>query len=82
MIGKLGEWKYKLAVGGEVIVDFDNDDKGIGSDSDQIAPLLGLALNQGDTSVIPNSATLSGNQRTGCQYNLLPLDFSAGIPGS
>lgn len=53
MIGKLGEWKYKLAVGGEVIVDFGNDDQGIGSGSDQIAPLLGLALNQGNTSLIP-----------------------------
>ena len=53
MIGKLGEWKYKLAVGGEVIVDFGNDDKGIGSGSDQIAPLVGLALNKGDTSLIP-----------------------------
>jgi len=53
MIGKLGEWKYKLAVGGEVIVDFGNDDQGIGSGSDQIAPLVGLALNQGNTSVIP-----------------------------
>lgn len=53
MIGKLGEWKYKLAVGGELIVDFGNDDQGIGSGSDQIAPLLGLALNKGDMSVIP-----------------------------
>ncbi|MCP4288817.1 MAG: hypothetical protein GY792_31070 [Gammaproteobacteria bacterium] len=53
MIGKFGEWKYKLAVGGEVIVDFGNDDQGIGSGSDQIAPLVGLALSKGDTSVIP-----------------------------
>ena len=34
-------------------MDFGNDDKGIGSGSDQVAPLLGLALNQGDTTVIP-----------------------------
>ena len=53
MVGQIGDWKYKLAVGGEVIIDFENDDKGIGSGSDQIAPLVGLALNQGNTSVIP-----------------------------
>jgi hypothetical protein len=51
--GKMGEWMYKLAVGGELILDFGNDDKGIGSGSDQIAPLVGLALNKGDTSLIP-----------------------------
>ena len=53
MVGQLGEWKYKLAVGGELIVDFDNDDKGIVSGSDQIAVLAGLAFNKGDTSLIP-----------------------------
>jgi len=53
MVGQIGDWKYKLAVGGEVIVDFDNDDKGIGSGSDQIAPLLGVALNQGNLTMIP-----------------------------
>ena len=53
MNGQLGEWKYKLAVGGEVIVDFGHDDQGIGSGSDQIGPLAGLALNQGNTTVIP-----------------------------
>ena len=53
IVGQLGEWKYKLAIGGELIVDFDNEDQGIGSGSDQIAPLVGLALNQEDTTVIP-----------------------------
>ena len=42
--GTIGSWKYKLAVGGELILDFGHDDKGIGSGSDQIAPLVGLAL--------------------------------------
>ncbi len=42
--GTLGEWKYRLAVGGEWILDFDNTDKGIGFGGDQIAPLVGLAL--------------------------------------
>jgi hypothetical protein len=51
--GELGEWKYKLAIGAELIVDFDNDDKGIGSGSDQIAPLVGLALVKGGTVVVP-----------------------------
>ncbi|MFC1560348.1 hypothetical protein ACFL3W_00215 [Pseudomonadota bacterium] len=53
MVGQVGDWKYKLAFGGELIVDFDNDDKGIGSGSDQIAPLFGVALAQGNTTMIP-----------------------------
>ena len=42
-----------MCVPSKLIVDFGNDDKGIGSGSDQIAPLLGVALNQGDLTVIP-----------------------------
>jgi len=42
--GEWGAWKYKLAFGAEWIVDFGNEDKGIGSGSDQIAPLVGIAL--------------------------------------
>ena len=51
--GQMGDWKYKLAVGGELILDFGNDDKGIGSGSDQVAPLVGLAFAKGDTSFVP-----------------------------
>ncbi len=51
--GKWGDWKYKLAVGGEWILDFGNDDKGIGSGSDQIAPLVGIALSKGKTVLVP-----------------------------
>jgi len=43
IVGKLGEWKYKLAVGSELILDLGDEDKGTGSGSDVIAPLLGLA---------------------------------------
>ena len=53
MIGKLGEWKYKVAIGGESIVDFGNEDKGIGSGSDQIGPLVGVAMVRGGTVVVP-----------------------------
>ncbi len=42
--GKLGDWKYGLAVGLEWIEDFDNTDKGIGGGSDQLAPLVGVSL--------------------------------------
>jgi hypothetical protein len=43
--GLLGEgWKYRVALGLEWIIDFGNDQKGIGSGSDQIAPFTGLAL--------------------------------------
>jgi hypothetical protein len=51
--GKIGDWKYKLAIGAELILDFDNDDKGIGSGSDQIAPLAGVAFIRGNTVLVP-----------------------------
>jgi hypothetical protein len=53
VIGQIGDWKYKLAVGAEWIVDFGHEDQGIGSGSDQIAPLAGFALSRGDTIMIP-----------------------------
>ncbi len=42
--GAWGTWKYRLAVGFEWILDARNDDKGIGSGADQLAPLIGVAL--------------------------------------
>lgn len=51
--GKWGSYKYKLAVGVEWIEDFGNEEKGIGSGSDQIAPLVGVALKKGNTVLIP-----------------------------
>lgn len=51
--GEWGSWKYKLAVGLEWIVGFGNEDQGIGTGSDQIAPLVGLALTKGNTVLIP-----------------------------
>lgn len=45
--GMLNTWKYRMAVGLEWIEDFGNEDKGIGSGSDQIAPLAGIALMHG-----------------------------------
>jgi hypothetical protein len=51
--GEWGEWKYKLAIGVEWILDFGNEDKGIGSGSDQIAPLVGVALMRGGTVLVP-----------------------------
>ena len=50
--GKFGTWKYRLAVGVEWILDFGNEDKGIGSGSDQIAPLFGVALMPGGGLVL------------------------------
>jgi len=52
-VGSLGAWKYKVAIGGELIIDFGNEDQGIGSGSDQIAPLVGVALAQGNTVLVP-----------------------------
>jgi hypothetical protein len=51
--GEWGEWKYKLAIGVEWILDFGNEDKGIGSGSDQIAPLVGVALMRGGMVLVP-----------------------------
>jgi hypothetical protein len=51
--GKMGDWKYKLALGAELILDFDNDDKGIGSGSDQISPFAGVAFVRGGTVLVP-----------------------------
>ncbi|MFC1823944.1 hypothetical protein ACFL9T_14635 [Thermodesulfobacteriota bacterium] len=51
--GEWGSWKYKLAVGAEWIVEFGNEDKGIGTGSDEIAPLVGLALVKGNTVLVP-----------------------------
>ena len=44
MQGEWGTAKYRLALGLEWILDFDNADKGIGSGSDQISPFVGVAL--------------------------------------
>ena len=50
--GVLSTWKYKMAVGAEWIQDFGNEDKGIGSGSDQIAPLVGIALMPGGGTIL------------------------------
>jgi len=52
-VGEWGTWKYKTAFGGELIIDAGNEEQGIGSGSDQIAPLVGLALVKGDTVLVP-----------------------------
>ena len=51
--GEWGSWKWKVTVGAEWIVGFGNEDKGIGTGSDQIAPLAGMALTRGNTVLIP-----------------------------
>ena len=51
--GKWGTWKYKLAIGAELIVDFGNEDQGIGSGSDQIAPFFGVALVRDGLVLVP-----------------------------
>ncbi|MEH6636057.1 MAG: hypothetical protein V7700_11080 [Halioglobus sp.] len=53
MVGELGEWKYKLAVGSELILDLGDEDKGTGSGSNVVAPLLGLAIVRESTTLIP-----------------------------
>lgn len=53
LAGAWGDWKYKLAVGAEWVVEFGNEDKGIGTGSDEVAPLVGLALVKGNAVIIP-----------------------------
>jgi len=53
MVGNLGSWKYKVAIGGELIVDAGNEDQGIGSGSDQIGPLVGVAMVRENTVLVP-----------------------------
>ena len=53
---QLGEvWGLRVAAGAEYIKDFDNDDKGIGTGTDQIGPLFGLAFmnRESKTVLIP-----------------------------
>lgn len=53
---KLNEtWGFRFAVGGELIFDFDNADKGIGTGSDQVAPLVGFAFvnTETNTTLLP-----------------------------
>jgi hypothetical protein len=42
-----------VAIGGELIVDFGNEEKGIGSGSDQIGPLVGVAMVREGTVLVP-----------------------------
>lgn len=51
--GKWGDWGWRLAVGGEWIAGFGNEDDGIGTGSDQISALTGLALMKGATVLVP-----------------------------
>jgi hypothetical protein len=51
--GSWGSWKYKLAVGVDWIVEFGNEDQGIGTGSDQIAPFGGVALVRGGLVLVP-----------------------------
>ena len=52
--GQLGSWKYRMATGFEWIIDFDNRDKGIGTGSDIISPLFGVAfMPQKGTILVP-----------------------------
>lgn len=52
--GLWGDMRYRLAVGLDWIVDLGDKDKGIGSNSDQIAPFAGIALGlKSRTMLIP-----------------------------
>ena len=46
LIGEFGAWKYATAIGGELIVDAGNTDKGIGTGSDQISIFVGWSMSK------------------------------------
>jgi len=51
--GKLSEeWGLKVALGGDWIVEFDNEDKGIGVGADQVAPFAGVALSNFSSGLV------------------------------
>ncbi len=51
--GKTGEWVYKVAVGLEWVASFGNEDKGIGSGSDQLSPFVGMAFVRDSLVLVP-----------------------------
>ncbi len=51
--GAWGEIKYRVALGLDWIVDLGDQDKGIGTGSDQLAPFVGLAMGTGGVTWIP-----------------------------
>ncbi len=51
--GSWGEVTYRVALGLDWIVDLGDQEKGIGSGSDQLAPFAGLAMGVGGISLIP-----------------------------
>ena len=69
--------KYRVAVGLDLIFDFDNQDKGIGQDADQIGPFLGLALGLGNsTMLIPlvqHYESYSGSDVSTTAFRLIAL---------
>lgn len=51
--GAWGEVTYRVALGLDWIVDFGDQEKGIGSGSDQLGPFVGLAMGVGSVTLIP-----------------------------
>jgi len=50
---KLGDkWGLKTAVGFDLVIDASNEDKGIGTGSDQIAPFFGVAFAHGPSGLV------------------------------
>ena len=51
--GAWGEVTYRVALGLDWIVDFGDEEKGVGSGSDQLGPFVGLAMGVGGVTLIP-----------------------------
>ena len=78
MVGELREWKYKLAVGSELILDLGDEDKGTGSGSNVVAPLLGLAIVRESTTlitIVQHFMDYSGNEVSLFKPGRLPQVF-------
>ena len=57
--GQVGDWKYGLATGFELVLDFAEVDSatgiinGYGSGADLISPLFGVSFSKGNTTLVP-----------------------------
>lgn len=53
LVGQWGEWRYKTAIGAELILDLGDEEKGIGTGADQLAPLVGISMVRNNTVLVP-----------------------------
>lgn len=74
--GAWGDVKYRVAIGLDWIIDLGDQDKGIGSGSDQIAPFAGVAMGIGGVMWIPlmqHFANYNGDDVSQTAFRLIAM---------